>query len=235
MTDFGREKGRSVPGSCEGFLRVVKDVSKKGPVRFVICDKSGAEIHVGIENEEVIVNGEHLSDAAALIFISRKRRDFEQLFVAAAKQYLSESSLMGELYLAKLADAAHGAGKKAELTVCGKRRRHLLLISRRNGRPVLELDGTELGEEEGKRYVREHYVDFLAGYKKAVKGLYEGLVIKDGEKKKKEKIRASVGRDGHVKFDINEYLNAYKKKQKMDKLDTRQAQSILKKGRGYVE
>ena len=235
MEDGSKEKmHRKKPAAYECFLSVVKDVSHEGPLRFSIEDKTGAEIFVEIVSGEISINGEHMSDNAALVFISRKHGQFEQLFMEAAKQHMSPRRLMGELYLAKIADAAYGSGRKARLQIRDGKQRRLLMISKKNGRAAVEVDGEELGEKEGREFIRDHYIGFLEGYREAMKELGEGPVIRDKKDVGKDSISASRGKDGQVRFDIGGCLDARKKKAKTDRLDTSRAKQILKKRKGHV-
>lgn len=236
MTVGSKERtGSRKPAEYECFLAVVKDVSYRGPVCFSIEDRNGAEIFVEIVGGKISINGEHMSDAAALVFISRKQEQFEQLFMAAAKQYMSPRRLMGELYLAKIADAADRSGRKAKLYIRQGKKRHLLTISKRNGRAAVDVDGAELGEEEGRRFIRGCYIGFLEGYREAMKELEEGPVVRNEKSTEKDSISACMGKDGRVRFDLGSFLDARKKIPRTDRLDTSRAKQILKKRRGHVE
>ena len=232
-----RKKQSTPPEGFLCFWKLVKDVSRKGRLSFTIQDKEGNLTVVDIENGEMTINKNPMNDAAALSFISRTKKDFERLFMAAAKKYDEDNRLMGDIYIASVADASFMAGKMAVMRFVVNGKSIRLDISRVGENIDFMMDGKRISEEEGKTFIRRYYGQFITGYKGAIKGLASEDEIPSSAPKKKspEQMKSHITEDGKLIVDVSGFLDSGKERAKKKKAGMTLGEQILRdKQLGYV-
>ena len=229
------KKKKSVPPEgLAWFWNLVKEASGKFPVRFVIETADGSSIHVDITDGEMKVNGSVMYDAAALSFISRTKEDFERLFMMAAKPHDTDNRLMGDIYIAQIADTAWIEKTNAVMAFYDGTVPRTLTIGRKGEYPCFTLDGSPLTQEQGREFIREHYSQFITGYKKAIKGMRQDVI----QKKKKsppETLKSHITEDGKLIVDIDGFLGKAGPREKDGKKESLGEQMLKRRFRGYVE
>lgn len=203
-----KKERRMPPEGFSCFWKLVKDISKtRGPIRFVIEGEDGSLTHIDVTDGMMRINGVEMYDAAVLSFISRKAEDFERLFMAAAKKYDTDNSLMGDIYIAKIADTSKVQGRPAELNFNDGKKTYRLVITRPGEDAEFELNGEKITESEGRTFIRSHYNQFITGYKSTMKGMISEPE-ETGKKSRKtpESLRSVKTEDGRIIVDIYGFL-----------------------------
>lgn len=231
-------KKKRAPEDLACFWQLVKDTSMTAPIRFVIQDENGNNTSVNITNGKMEVNGNEMFDATAMSFISRTVEDFERLFMAAAKPHDEENHLMGNIYIAKIADTSWMEKKPAVIHINDRGVKHTLEVTRIGSLPSFTLDGVKITEKEGRRYIWDHYDQFITGYKDTIKGMTKDPESPSEKKKKKkpDTLKSTKTEDGRIIVDIDGFLGESKKPRGQKSSNASLGEQLLKqKYRGYVD
>ena len=233
-----KKERRTPPEGFACFWKLVKDISRtKGPIRFVIEAEDKDPIHVNVTNGVMLLNGVETYDAAVLSFISRMSEDFERLFMAAAKKYDTDNSLMGDIYIAKIADTSKIQKKPAEMRFNDGTTTRILKITGIGETPSYELDGKKIGEDEGRNFIRKHYNQFITGYKGAIKGMTQDQDEPNKKKRRSpESLKSTRTEEGNIIVDIHGFLGGNEKRGSERAIESGLGEQLLKKKlRGYVD
>lgn len=224
------------------FYEMVKRWGSVHPIKFVIEDDDRPQLHVYIDAGGMKLNGTPKNDADARKFIAKIPSEFGQLFLESASKYSSESKIMQDIYIAKIADKAGAAGTKAKIEISDNGIKRELAIGRNGTSTIFMIDGVSVSANEAKRFIGANYTEFLIGMKKAINDIYLPPAYTqnrhthndiDENKYPKSKIV-----DGKLIVDIDGFLPKSERKKASPK-DKPQimlgGQIINKKKRGHIE
>ena len=227
---------KTPPEGLACFWKLVKDVSERGPIHFVMEDRDDNRTDIEIRNGVFRMDGEELNETAVLSYISRNASDFERLFMAAAKKYNTDGRLMGNLYIAKLADTSFLEKLPAVIRINDGNAVRTLSITRAGQSPRFEIDGKVVSENSGREFIWRNYSSFITGFKSAMKNMTRN--VEEEQPKKKKRVMAgpssTVTEDGRLLVDIFGYLGEEEKKTKREFESQVAADILKKKNKGYV-
>ena len=189
-------------------LAYMRRMSEGHLIQFTIEDSYGNSIPVTFDNGRVEIAGQEKEEEDALVYVARWPEDFERLFFSAAKGKINEKALVRGFQIAKLADMSGTKGHPAVVPVTAKDGIRMLQITRDKDRPSFSLDGTAINSCEAEKFIDREYVNFLAGYKTAVRSLRRGEYGTPENKKKTAAWNTMLQQKGRPIVDIDGYLGA---------------------------
>lgn len=218
------QNSKKTGGGPDDFIctaQMMKEIAGDDTLRFVLVGKNGTETEYAVTGESFYINGEPVTDGTIRVHISRYRKNFERFFIEAATRHGVPGTVVSRFYIAKLADMAGNRPDPIEISFTNKGKTATLGIRRIDKCPAFELDGIKISRQEGEKFIMDHYLDFITGYKKALSGRAsaKAAATKAKMEQRRQRRRAagisSQYVDGELKVNISTILNNEKEKDEM--------------------
>ena len=241
MSFFGdedRKKERNSPArgsDIRCFYRVVKDYSMRYPLRMTVFSEKGRRYNVCISKGICSLDGEELPENEARIVVARCRKNFEPLFVRAARKEGIDTDILRQINMADLADMAGKKKAFAKMVLKdsdGIKRK--LEIGLKDDAPVFRVDGADVSSEYAENLIKNDYVTFLIQKKKT--GDMIGTVPAVRKKETEQRSgRVKVDKEGRITIDLNDYITHQKRKHNGSPGRIKVEKILKKKERGWLE
>jgi len=163
----GKDQDTKNVGEGNCFYGLVKERTKKGPVRMAIYGSGEDPLDTVIENGVITLDGEELTRQESRRFVARHRADLERLLFEDAKANTGEKEYRRDLQVASIADKAGDKGTWARIAIREGGKEKVLLIGRDGDAPAFMIDGEKAGKEEAVHLIRDNYEQFDTGLHKA--------------------------------------------------------------------
>ena len=199
----GKNTKTAVEGSC--FYGLVKECTRRGPVRMAIYGSGEDPMDTVIDNGKISLDGEKLTEQEARRFVARYRADLERLLFEHAKAHAGEKEYRRDLQVASIADRAGDKGTWARIAIREGGKEKVLLIGREGDAPAFMIGGEKAEREEAVRLIRDNYEQFDTGLLKAemeLRSHYRGRE----EAVRKFNIRIVSANDGKVRVNLRKVL-----------------------------